>query len=110
MKSKPDLSTLVFGMVVKKYRTRLKMRQTDLANYAGVTSAVICKLEKGKTNPGLQTLLKIAGGLCLQPSELMRHYEETYERVTKDTRNHKGVKGAALEKLIEFLVLSYDEG
>ena len=43
-----------------KLREESNLTQKDLADKTGLTQAQISKIEKGKTNPNLETLLKIA--------------------------------------------------
>lgn len=43
-----------------KLREESNLTQKDLASKTGLTQAQISKIEKGKTNPNLETLLKIA--------------------------------------------------
>ena len=47
------------GPIIKERRTRLKLSQQDLAEFAEVGIATIKDIERGKGNPSLQTLQKI---------------------------------------------------
>lgn len=41
-------------------REEARLTQSELAQKTGLTQAQISKIEKGKTNPNLETLLKLA--------------------------------------------------
>ncbi|MCL4217101.1 MAG: helix-turn-helix transcriptional regulator [Candidatus Hydrogenedentes bacterium] len=45
---------------VRDLRIRLKLRQEDLTNEAGVTRQTIIAIEKGRLNPSIQVCLKLA--------------------------------------------------
>lgn len=57
--------------VIKKYRKKAKLTQSQVAEIVGVSSAYIQQLEKGiKTNPSLEILIKIINLLKIPYSEL----------------------------------------
>lgn len=51
-------------------RTRMGLRQVDLAHEADIDDGFLRRIETGKVNPTLKTLEKIANGLEVQIKEL----------------------------------------
>lgn len=48
-----------FGSLTRYYREKKKMSQEKLAELCGVSSRCISDIERGKTDPRFQTVLKI---------------------------------------------------
>lgn len=65
----------VFGAVVRALREEQGISQERLAALAGIDRAYMGALERGLRNPSLTTIAKVARGLSLPMSELMRHIE-----------------------------------
>lgn len=65
---KTDLSTI--GNNIKKYRTKAKITQKELADKIGVSHYWICKIEKGKRNTTLNLLMDISEKLNIDLSQL----------------------------------------
>lgn len=65
---------VVIGMTtalkIKRKREEKQMTQTELANKAGVTSQMICQIEKGSKNPSFQVAKLIAEALDCTLDEL----------------------------------------
>ncbi len=61
-----------FGVNLKWARQRAGVSQETLANEAGVDRAAISVFERGRRNPNLRTLLRLARALELPPSVLLR--------------------------------------
>jgi transcriptional regulator with XRE-family HTH domain len=59
-----DLSAI--GEYIQERRTKLQIRQEDLAELTGVTAKTIYMIENGKGNPSFLTLTKIAAVLGLE--------------------------------------------
>ena len=54
------------SQIVKKItdlRTKKKLSQHDLAKIAGIKQPVIARMEKGTTNPRLDTVIKVVDAL-----------------------------------------------
>jgi transcriptional regulator with XRE-family HTH domain len=75
------LSSVVFGKVIEGLRSFHGLEQADLAKKSGVSGAAISRLERGKSNPSLATVLALAQGLGLTPSELLRAFELAYSEI-----------------------------
>ena len=54
------------GMIIKKYRKRFNLSQTELADLAGVSLNYVSQLEKGKPKLQLDKLLDILQALGLE--------------------------------------------
>lgn len=66
------MSPQEIGQKFKTRRKDLRLRQRDLAELAGVTLRGLTDLEKGKANPTLKQLAKIAEVLGLEVSLIER--------------------------------------
>lgn len=53
-------------------RSRVTYSQGDFAYYVGLDRSYISGLERGKRNPTLETLVILARGLDIHPSELLK--------------------------------------
>ncbi len=59
------MSVADVGLAVKKRRKELGITQPDLAELAGISTNTLYKLERGRGNPTLQVLVKLADVLGL---------------------------------------------
>ncbi|HTL51914.1 MAG TPA: XRE family transcriptional regulator [Planctomycetota bacterium] len=59
---------LRIGAVVQRVRLERGLRLEDLAKRAGFTKGFLSKIENGKANPPIATLLRVAGALGVDPS------------------------------------------
>jgi transcriptional regulator with XRE-family HTH domain len=61
-----------FGLNLRRLRTVAELTQMELSNRSGLDMAEISRLERGKKDPRLSTIVRLASGLQLDPSELVR--------------------------------------
>lgn len=61
-----------FGQLVKSWRLRQKLTQEELAFNSKISVTYISKIENGVTNVSLDTICKIASGLGITVSELLK--------------------------------------
>lgn len=61
-----------FGTNLKWARERAALSQEALANEAGVDRAAVSVFERGRRNPNLRTILRLARALELPPGVLLR--------------------------------------
>jgi transcriptional regulator with XRE-family HTH domain len=61
-----------FGVNLRWARERAALSQEALANEAGVDRAAISVFERGRRNPNLRTILRLARALELSPGVLLR--------------------------------------
>ena len=71
---------IVLGQSIKKARVQLSLSQESLADKCGFDRTYISMLERGKRNPTLLNLLKLAKGLGISVSKLT----EIYDGITPD--------------------------
>ena len=60
------------GQRIQSARNTFKISQRELAERAGLTQAVVSKIEAGTANPTLSTVQKIADALYMHPSITLR--------------------------------------
>lgn len=65
-----------FGKIILKYRSEKQISQETLATLSGLDRTYISLLERGKRNPTLKTIFKLAEALEVSPSVLVRELEE----------------------------------
>lgn len=51
---------MAVGEKIKQYRESKGMNQKKVAEYAGVSQAMLCQIERGTKNPSLQVAYNIA--------------------------------------------------
>lgn len=70
-------SLLPLGRAIKQRREALGFSQEKLAEQCGFDRTYISMLERGKRNPSLLNLLKLADGLKTSVSQLTEIYDGT---------------------------------
>lgn len=60
-----------FGKHLREVRLKKKMSQGDIAKKLGVHRSYISGLERGKRNPSLLTINKMAKAIGVEPKELL---------------------------------------
>ena len=72
MRTVDDLALMkAFATELKVARARLSISQEELAGLADVNRTFVGKIETGVNQPSLCTLVRLAGGLGMEPSELV---------------------------------------
>lgn len=66
----------VFGKIIKENRTKRSISQEKLSEITGLDRTFISLIETGKRSPTLTTIIKIANGLNIKPSELLSEFEK----------------------------------
>ncbi|MDP4151340.1 MAG: helix-turn-helix transcriptional regulator [Bacteroidota bacterium] len=64
--------TREFGRIVRSVRTEKDLSIRHLEAVSGIDNSKICKIEAGKVNVSLSTLVCLAHGLGVHPSELLK--------------------------------------
>ena len=59
------------GERLRKQRTRRALTQAELAERSGVTTATVARIERDEIEPRMPTLRKLAGGLEVDPADLV---------------------------------------
>lgn len=60
-----------FGKKLREARLKKKLSQGDMAKILGVHRTYISGLERGRRNPSLLTIQKVAKALNISPKELL---------------------------------------
>jgi XRE family transcriptional regulator, regulator of sulfur utilization len=67
------------GRAIRRLRTERGISQEGLAAISGIDRTFMGEIERGEANPSFDVLQRIASGLSVQLSELMRQYESEKE-------------------------------
>ena len=59
------------GRKIKDLRHSLQLSQADLAEDAGIRRALVSNIERGDANPTLDSIVRIATALGVEPAELL---------------------------------------
>jgi transcriptional regulator with XRE-family HTH domain len=70
----PDIATRL-GRVIRRLRTERGISQEGLAAISGVDRTFMGEIERGEANPSFDVLQRIAAGLTVRLSDLVRQYE-----------------------------------
>jgi transcriptional regulator with XRE-family HTH domain len=71
----PDAASKAFGQRVRELRAREGLSQDGLAHTSGIHLTSIGRIERGGREPRSTTILKLAQGLGVEPSELTDRLE-----------------------------------
>jgi transcriptional regulator with XRE-family HTH domain len=61
----------MLGDGLRKARQAKGLTQKELAVLSGLSNSVICDFEKGRRNPSIAALLRLADALGVQPAALL---------------------------------------
>jgi transcriptional regulator with XRE-family HTH domain len=94
MAAAADPAISAVGPRVKALREAMDLSLRDLAERSGVSAPMLSQVERGETSPTLQVAARIASGLELRLSQLLRLDEEgTVSIVRSDEGRRGGVGG-----------------
>src|SRR5687767_8421801 len=77
------------GNRVRALREAMSLSLRDLAARAGVSAPMLSQVERGETSPTLAVAAKIASGLDLTLSQLLRLDETTHVTVVRPVQRRK---------------------
>lgn len=80
-----------FGENLKQIRKLKGISRSDLAKSSGISYVQLSKYEEGKSNPNLDSIVKMSKALAVSPKDLMP--DNAREQMSKD---------------IQFLISNYD--
>ncbi|HWD69124.1 MAG TPA: XRE family transcriptional regulator [Solirubrobacteraceae bacterium] len=92
----------VLGARVRALREAMDLSLRDLAERCGVSAPMLSQVERGETSPTLQVATRIAAGLELRLSQLLRLDEDGAVTIVRSKERRKGpssVKGHGYEIL-----------
>ena len=78
MASKKHPNLIKFGQTIRRERLEKDISQEDLAARAGLHRNYVGALERGEYNMRLLVILKLTEALEVQPSALLRIFDEGY--------------------------------
>jgi transcriptional regulator with XRE-family HTH domain len=84
----PDIGAL--GARVRALREGMDLSLRDLSQRSGVSAPMLSQVERGETSPTLQIASRIAGGLELRLSQLLRLDERGAVSVVRGSDRRKG--------------------
>jgi transcriptional regulator with XRE-family HTH domain len=64
------------AIAVRELRVRKSLKQEEVCEAAGLGRNYLTTLESGRTNPSFEAMVRVARGLGVSFTELMRVYEE----------------------------------
>jgi len=82
-----------FGLRLKSLREGMQLSLRDLAERSGVSAPMLSQVERGETSPTLAVAERIAGGLELTLSQLLRLDETDGVSVVRSSERRKGGGG-----------------
>lgn len=65
-----------FGAYVRQVRNEKGMTMLEVEVLTGISEGSISKIENGKKNPALTTIIKLAKGLSIAPSQLLNLFDK----------------------------------
>src|SRR5271170_7761583 len=87
----PDpLDPAVIGVRVRALRESMGLSLRDLALRSGVSAPMLSQVERGETSPTLAVAARIAAGLDLRLSQLLRLDEESTVTVVRAGQRRRG--------------------
>ena len=82
------------GARIKALREAMDLSLRDLAQRSGVSAPMLSQVERGETSPTLQIAARIAAGLDLKLSQLLRLDEDGHVTVVRADERRSGPSGA----------------
>jgi len=106
---KPEDVLRNLGKTVRQLRRQRQMTQEDLAEIAGVNVKHLGEVERGRGNPTLQFLSKIAGALGTELNDFFAApQEETSSAMAEITAQIRKLDQASVQKLHKILQVIFD--
>lgn len=106
------------GQRVKELREKNRIKQIELAEHLGITSASMSAIENGKTNPAYETLIRISEYFGVstdylimgkEKETLSEREQEIIEMLREDNKLNEAINKAleAKKKAINYIVDNY---
>jgi XRE family transcriptional regulator, regulator of sulfur utilization len=86
----PDFDPTAVGPRVRALREAMGLSLRDLATRTTVSAPMLSQVERGETSPTLQTAARIAAGLDLTLSQLLRLDEQGAVTITRPAERQRG--------------------
>lgn len=94
----PPTPEVVFGQVLRERRQLLGLKQVDLEADDHVDRSYISKLELGKRQVCLRTIIHLAQSLSMRPGELIEEVVQRIEREAVQSSEQSRRSSAAAKK------------
>jgi len=78
----------LIGLRIKKIRTSKRLTQESIAEVVGINPKYLSSIERGKENPTLNIVLKVAESLDISPNEFFKDIEITDPQKIKTLINN----------------------
>jgi transcriptional regulator with XRE-family HTH domain len=98
----PDVSGAI-GPRIRALREAMELSLRDLATRSGVSAPMLSQVERGETSPTLQVATRIAAGLELRLSQLLRLDEDGAVTIVRAPERRKGPGNATTGHSYEIL-------
>jgi transcriptional regulator with XRE-family HTH domain len=95
MTATAELSGAALGLRIRALREAMDLSLRDLADRSGVSAPMLSQVERGETSPTVQLAARIASGLELRLSQLLRLDEDGAVTVVRQKERRKGPAGAS---------------
>jgi XRE family transcriptional regulator, regulator of sulfur utilization len=82
------------GLRIRALREAMNLSLRDLAERSGVSAPMLSQVERGETSPTLQVAMRIAHGLELRLSQLLRLDEDGAVTIVRESERRQGSKAA----------------
>src|SRR3954471_3693572 len=100
MSAAADPTPPAVGPRVKALREAMDLSLRDLAERSGVSAPMLSQVERGETSPTLQVAARIASGLELRLSQLLRLDEEGTVSIVRAGEGRRGGTGGHAYELL----------
>ena len=100
MAAAADPTIVAVGPRVKALREAMDLSLRDLAERSGVSAPMLSQVERGETSPTLQVASRIASGLELRLSQLLRLDEESAVSIVRRGEGRRGGAGGHAYELL----------
>src|SRR3954454_20850875 len=100
MAAAADPTIAAVGPRVKALREAMDLSLRDLAERSGVSAPMLSQVERGETSPTLHTAARIAAGLELRLSQLLRLDEEGTVSIVRAGEGRRGGAGGHAYELL----------
>src|SRR6059036_3250874 len=90
----PTTEALGVGPRIRSLREAMDLSLRDLAERSGVSAPMLSQVERGETSPTLQIATRIAAGLELRLSQLLRLDEDGAVAIVRRGERRKGPTAA----------------
>ena len=86
----PSVTDVPIGPRIRALREHMDLSLRDLAGRSGVSAPMLSQVERGETSPTLQVAQRIAAGLDLRLSQLLRLDESGAVSITRARERRQG--------------------